>query len=42
MKINREGTYNSEINERIKLGHYAIPILNSVLWDKNVTKYKKY
>jgi hypothetical protein len=41
MKTNREGTHNSETNERIKLGHYAIPTLNSVLWDKNITKERK-
>jgi hypothetical protein len=41
MKINREGTHDSKINERIKLGHCAISTLNSVLWDKNVTKRNK-
>jgi hypothetical protein len=35
------GLWNSEINERFKLGHYAISTLNSVLWDKDVTKGKK-
>jgi hypothetical protein len=39
MKIHREGTNDSKINERIKLGCYAISTLNSVLWD--VTKRKK-
>jgi hypothetical protein len=40
MKINREGTHDLEINERIKIGRYAISALNSVLWDKNVKKRK--
>jgi hypothetical protein len=40
-EINREGTNYSKINERIKLGRYATSTLNSVLWNKNVTKRKK-
>jgi hypothetical protein len=41
MEINREGTHDPEINKRIKIGRYAISILNSVLWDKTVTKRKE-
>jgi hypothetical protein len=41
IKINREVTNDSKINESIKLACYAISILNSVLWDKHVTKRNK-
>jgi hypothetical protein len=42
MKISTEGTHDSEINERFKLGRYAILIPDRVLWDNNVTKGIKY
>jgi hypothetical protein len=41
IKINREGKHGSELNDRIKLGRYAISTWNSVIWNKNVTKGKK-
>ncbi len=41
VKIGKQGLYETEVLERIKQGRKLIGSLNSVLWDKNISKKTK-
>lgn len=38
VKIGKQGLYETEVLERIKQGRKLIGSLNSILWDKNISK----
>ena len=40
-KITSDGKHSKEINNRISIGRDAIRELNSILWDKRITRKRK-
>jgi len=41
VKITKDGNHEPEINDRINRGRVAIPKLNGILWDRDVTPKTK-
>lgn len=39
--LNKQGSSNEEINDRVKQGKKAIGSVNSILWDKTITRQTK-
>jgi hypothetical protein len=40
VRITKDGNHEPEINDKINRGRAAVTKLNSILWDRDVTKQK--